>query len=151
MTATKYNARDCEFEIEDLDTPDTWLPIGPGAVNTFTKSTDEETADTTTFGSEGQAESQKMQISKSLTLEGFRLKDKLTGALDPGQEMVERLSELLGDESLGRLRFAAPGDTSWEVWTTHVKMGDEGGGNNDKVSWSAEFTRSGAATTMAKA
>lgn len=149
MTATKYNARDCRFEIEDLDTPATWVPIAPGGINTFTKSTDEETADTTSYGSQGQAESQKMQISKSLTLEGFRLKDPATGDLDPGQEMVERLSELLGDASLGQLRFAAPGDTSWEVWTVHVAMGDEGGGNNDKVTWSAEFTRSGPATTAA--
>lgn len=151
MTATKYSARDCEFEIEDLDTADTWVPIAPDGINTFTKSTDEETADTTSYGSDGQAESQKMQISKSLTLEGFRLKDPATGALDAGQGMVERLAELLGDDSLGKIRFAAPGDTSWEVWTCHVAMGDEGGGNNDKVSWSAEFTRSGPATTMAKA
>lgn len=151
MTATKYNARDCEFEIEDLDTPDSWIPIAPDGLNNFKKGTDEETTDTTSYGSDGQAESQKMQISKSLALEGLRLKDPATGALDPGQEMVERLSELLGDASLGRLRFAAPGDTTWEIWTCHVKMGDEGGGNNDKVSWSAEFTRSGPATTMAKA
>lgn len=150
MPATKYNARDCEFEIEDLDLPDSWIPIAPTGLNTFTKSTDEETADTTSYGSDGQAESQKMQISKSLSLEGNRLKDPATGLLDPGQEMVERLSELLGDASLGRIRFAAPGDTTWEVWTTHVSMGDEGGGNNDKVTWAPEFTRSGPATTMAK-
>lgn len=150
MAALKYNARDCEFEIEDLDTPDTWIPIAPGAINTFSKSTESETADTTTYGSQGQAESQKMQISKTLSLEGFRLKDPATGALDPGQEMVERLSELLGSASLGGFRFAAPGDTTWEVWQAHVTMGEEGGGNNDKVTWSAEFTRSGPATTEAK-
>lgn len=149
-TPVKYNARDCEFEIEDITTPNTWIPIAPGGINNFKKSTDSETADTTSYGSAGQAESQKMQISKSLTLEGMRLKDPTTGALDPGQDMVEQLSEQLGAASLGKLRFAAPGDTTWEIWTCHVKMGDEGGGNNDKVSWSAEFTRSGPATTTAK-
>jgi hypothetical protein len=145
MAATKYNARDLTFQIEDLGTPNTWIEIG--GINTFSKSHEEETTDVTTFGSDGQAESQKMQIGKGMTLEGFRLKDKTTGALDPGQAEVEALSELLGDESLGRFRFHAPGDTNWEIWTAHVNLGDQGGGNNDKVSWSATFTRSGASTT----
>ena len=30
------------------------------------------------------------------------------------------------------------------------ELGDQGGGNNDKVSWSATFTRSGADSTVAK-
>lgn len=150
MPAIKYNARDCEFEIEDLDTPGTWIPIAPEGINTFSKGTDSETADTTSFGSEGNAESQKMQIGKTLSLEGFRLKDPVTGDLDPGQAMVERLNELLGEASLGGFRFCAPGDTTWEVWQAHVNLGEEGGGNNDKTTWSAEFTRSGPATTEAK-
>lgn len=148
--AIKYNARDVAFEIEDLDTADTWIPIAPDGVNTFSKSEESETADTTSFGSQGQAESQKMQVSKSLTLEGHRLKDPATGMLDPGQAEVETLAERLGAESLGRIRFAHVLDTSWEVWTCHVKMGESGGGNNDKVTWSAEFTRSGPSATEAK-
>jgi hypothetical protein len=148
MAAVKYNARDVEFEIEDPDTPGTWTAIG--GINTFSKTHEEETTDTTTYASNGQAESQKMQISKTMTLEGFRLKDAVTGALDPGQADVETLSERLGEASLGGFKFAAPGDTTWEVWTAHVNLGDQGGGNNDKVTWSATFTRSGAATTAAK-
>ena len=126
----------------------TWVAIG--GINTFSKSHEEETTDTTTFASEGQAESQKMQIGKELEIEGFRLRDDATGALDPGQALVEELSELLGEDSLGRVRFAHTEDTSWEVWTAHVNLGDQGGGNNDKTSWSATFTRSGASTTAAK-
>jgi hypothetical protein len=149
MAPTKYNARDVVFEIEDLDTPNTWIEIG--GINTFSKTHEEEVADTTLFGSKGQAESQKMQIAKSLTLEGLRLKDPATGALNAGQAEVETLSNRLGDLSLGRIRFAAPGDTTWEVWTCHANLGDQGGGNNDKVTWSATFTRSGPDTTAAKA
>lgn len=149
MALQKYNARDVEFQIEDPDVADTWVEIG--GVSTFSKSHEEETADTTTFASEGQAESQKMQIGKELEIEGFRLRDDTTGALDPGQALVEELSELLGEDSLGRMRYAHKDDTSWTVWTCHVNLGDEGGGNNDKTSWSATFTRSGADTTVAKA
>jgi hypothetical protein len=133
----RYNARDCVFEIEST-TPDTWVEIGD--INTFSKSHDEETTDVTTFGSNGQAESQKMQIGKSLTLEGFH------DPTDPGQLRVEAVSELLG-ASQGRLRFHAPGATNWEIWTVHVSLGDQGGGNNDPGSWSATFTRSGASAT----
>ncbi|CAL9504054.1 phage tail tube protein [Streptomyces sp. enrichment culture] len=148
MALQKYNARDVVFEIEDVATPNTWIEIG--GINTFSKSHEEETADTTTFASEGQAESQKMQVGKQLEIEGFRLRDTVGGTLDPGQAMVETLSERLGEASLGKVRFAHKDDTSWEVWTAHVNLGDQGGGNNDKTSWSATFTRSGANTTAAK-
>jgi hypothetical protein len=136
----QYNARDCVFEIES-ETPATWLEIGQ--INTFSKGHEEETADTTVFASAGQAESQKMQIGKTLELEGLR------DPADTGQQRVEAASELLGTASLIKLRFHAPGDTTWEVWTAHVNLGDQGGGNNDKVTWSATFTRSGASTTAA--
>lgn len=152
MAAIKYNARDCEFEIEDFANPGTWVAIGPTAINTFSKSREYETADTTTFGSNGQAESQNMQIGKSISLEGFRLKDPDTGALDAGQALVEAQAERLGDDSLVGFRMAAPGDTTWEVWPDATfQLGDEGGGNNDKTTWSVTVTRSGPSTTAAKA
>lgn len=151
MAAIKYNARDVEFQIEDFLSPGTWTAIAPGAINTFTKSREYETTDTTTFGSDGQAEGQNMQIGKTITLEGFRLKDPSTGALDAGQALVEAQAERLGEDSLCGFRFAAPGDANWEVWTdAYFQLGDEGGGNNDKVSWSVTVTRSGPATSAVK-
>ncbi|MFE2019889.1 phage tail tube protein [Streptomyces sp. NPDC059499] len=152
MAPIKYNARDVEFEIEDFANPGTWVAIGPTAINTFSKGREYETADTTTFGSDGQAEGQNMQIGKTITLEGFRLKDPDTGALDSGQALVEAQSERLGDDSLIGFRMAAPGDTTWEVWPQATyQLSDEGGGNNDKVSWSCTVTRSGPNTTAVKA
>lgn len=152
MTLIKYNARDVEFEIEDSANPGTWVQIGPKAINTFTRGFDYETTDTTTFGSEGRAESQNMQEGTTLGMEGFRLRDSATGALDPGQSMVEAQSKKLGEESLTGFRFAHKDDTSWTVWTTaHFQLGDQGGGNNDKTSWSCTATRSGAETTAVKA
>jgi hypothetical protein len=136
----RYNARDCVFEIE-AETPATWIEIAE--INTFSKSHEEETADVTTFASQGQAESRKMQVGKSLELEGFH------NPTDPGQIRVEEASELLGEESVIRVRFHAPGATSWTVWNAHVNLGDQGGGNNDPSSWSCTFTRTGAETTAA--
>ncbi|MFF5790254.1 phage tail tube protein [Streptomyces sp. NPDC012693] len=158
MAPRKYNARDCEFEIEDFLNPGTWVAYrtaeggsGEGGINTFSRSYDYEATDTTTFGSQGRAETQNMQEGMSLTLEGFRLKDPATGALDPAQALTEAQARRLGDDSLCGFRFAAPGDSTWEVWQATFQLGDQGGGNNDKKSWSVTVTRSGDSTTAAKA
>ncbi|MER5482915.1 hypothetical protein ABT024_06825 [Streptomyces sp. NPDC002812] len=151
MAVQKYNARDVIFQVENYSSPGTWVTIAAGAITTFTKSEEEETTPTTTFGSAGQAESMKMEIGKSLQLEGFRLRDPATGALDPGQALVEGLNERLGPNSLSGFRYAHTTDTTWVVWAqARVSLGDQGGGNNDEVSWSATFTRSGPSTTAAK-
>lgn len=151
MAVDKYNARDVRFQIESYLSPGTWVDIAPLAINTWSKSEEEETADITTFGSNGQAESQKMQIGKALTIEGFRLRDPATGALDPGQALVEAMNERLGPDSLTGFRFAHVNDTTWVVWAkARITLGDTGGGNNDPTSWAATFTRSGASTTAAK-
>ncbi len=151
MAVQKYNARDVRFQIEDYTAPGTWVDIAIGAINTFTKGEEEETTDITTFGSAGQAESYKMQIGKTMQLEGFRLRDPVTFALDPGQTIVEAMNERLGPDSLTGFRYAHATDTTWVVWTqARVTLGDQGGGNNDEVSWSATFTRSGASTTAVK-
>ncbi|MFE6079969.1 phage tail tube protein [Streptomyces virginiae] len=151
MPADKYNARDIRFQIESYLSPGTWVDIAPLAINTWSKSEEEETADITTFGSAGQAEQQKMQIGKSLTIEGFRLRDSSTGALDPGQALVEAMNDRLGTDSLIGFRFAHATDTTWVVWAkAMISLGETGGGNNDPTSWAATFTRSGASTTAVK-
>jgi hypothetical protein len=157
MAPTKYNARDCEFEIEDFLNPGTWVAFrtaknpGDGGINTFSRSFEYEAADTTTFGSNGRAETQNMQEGMSLQLEGFRLKDPSTGALDAAMALAEAQAARLGNDSQVGFRFAAPGDSTWEVWTDATfQLGDQGGGNNDKVGWAVTVTRSGPSTTAAK-
>lgn len=144
MTTEKFNARDCAFQIQN-PSGGAWVDIN--GINTFTKSHSEKETDTTTFSSGGDSESQVMERTKTLKVEGFKYKDPSTGALDPGQQLVTTLGNKKGDDSLGGFRFAAPGDTTYEVWTATVKLGDDGGGNNDKNSWSVTFTRSGPDTT----
>lgn len=158
MAAEKMNARDIAFEIEDFLSPGTWVAFrtasagsGEGGINTVTVSYEYETTDTTTFGSQGRAESENMQEGKTFALEGFFLKDPATGALDPAMALAEAQAARLGTDSLCGFRFACPGDTTWEVWPkAHWQLGDKGGGNNDKVSWSCTVTRSGPSTTLAK-
>lgn len=155
MAAQKYNARDVRFQIEDYLNPGTWTEFrtanggsGEGGINTFSRSHEYEAADTTTFGSNGRAETQNMQEGMSLTLEGFRLVDPATGALDPAQSLAELQAARLGTSSLCGFRFAAPGETTWTVWAASTwQLGDVGGGNNDKASWSVTVTRSGPSTT----
>lgn len=148
MSALQYDARDCQFQIEDPANPGTWVAIG--GVKTFSKGRSSANTDTTTFASGGDAEQQIMQRGKTLKLGGVRLKDPDTAALDAGQALVEALGDKKSDDSLGSIRFAHNLDTNWQVWTATAEMDDEGGGNNDKVSWGVSFVRSGADSTSVK-
>jgi hypothetical protein len=147
MAATKYNARDVIFQLLD-SVGGTYVQIN--GLNTFTKGTDMKETDLTTFASQGNEESEIMQRGKSMKLQGFRLKDPVTGVLDPGQLLVETLADQVGDASIGTFRFAAPGDANYVVWQATAAMGDEGGGDNDKVSWSVTLKRTGASGTAVR-
>jgi hypothetical protein len=147
MSAVKYNARDCVFQIYDTIGA---AYVAIGGLDTFAIGRDSKDTDLTTYASAGSKEGQVMERGKTLKLDGFRLQDQNTGALDPGQKLVEALADGLGDASLGTIRFAAPGDTTYEVWTAFAVLGDTGGGNNDKAKWSVTLTRSGASSTAAR-
>lgn len=151
MAGEQYNARDVRFQIEDYLNPGTWTDIGPKGIETFSNGREYESTPTTTFGSNGNAESQTMELGKTLQLEGKRLRDPATGAIDAGQLLVETQADRLGDASLTGFRFAHKDDTTWTVWAkARFEMGDSGGGTNEKVGWSVTITRSGATTTAAK-
>jgi hypothetical protein len=144
MATEKYNARDVIFQAQD---PGTGLWVQINGLKTFSKGRAEVETKTTNFASGGNSESQIMERTKTMKLEGERYKDTGTGVLDPGQQLVETLADQVGDASVGGFRFAAPGDTTWEVWQATAKLGDEGGDENAKVSWSVTYTRTGASTT----
>lgn len=151
----QINARDWIFEVSEDPGATTPVWAQCAGVETFTLSSSEgeETADTTTFDSNGVAESQAMQRGASLKLEGKQVYAKgaggVIGARDAGQAAADNLAGKVGEASLGGVRFRYTDDTEWTVWSAWVSKGDVGGGNNDKTSWSATFTRSGAATTAA--
>lgn len=148
MPTRKINARDIIVQVSDGAAVPTW--IGIGGLNTVTPNPgeNEESVDTTTYDSVGAYEQEIMQRGFSLSLEGFELKDPTTGALDPGQARCTTLATATGYNSLGSVRFRHPMDTLWKVWgAATFSVGEQGGGNNDKSSWKATITRSGASTT----
>jgi hypothetical protein len=141
----QINARDWIFEVSEdpgAATP-VWAQVAGLTSFDLNNAEGEESADTTTFDSQGYAESQAMQRGASLALEG----QKLPG--DPGQAAVESLADEVGEASLGGVRFRHVTDTDWTVWTAWASLGSKGGGNNDKTSWAATLTRSGRASVEA--
>lgn len=145
----QINARDWLFEasVDPTAVTPVWAQIGGVESFDLNNSEGEESTDTTTFESAGHAESQAMQRGASLSVDG-KIKRASNGTPDAGQAVVDSLSVLVGEDSLGGVRFRHIDDDEWTVWTAWCSKGNNGGGNNDKTSWSASFTRSGAATTV---
>ncbi|MEU2759392.1 hypothetical protein [Streptomyces sp. NPDC007094] len=145
------DARGWIFEVEDAEAgSETWIPIA--GINTFTHNPaeNEETTETTVFESEGQYEQDVMQRGASLSIEGQYRIDKTTKAQDPGQAYIDTVwTNRLGFESRNRVRWRHATQTQWVVWDSTVTPGEQGGGNNDKTSWSATITRCGTATVAA--
>ncbi|MEC3977905.1 phage tail tube protein [Amycolatopsis sp. H20-H5] len=149
MVARKINARDIIIQVREADGI-TWSAIGGLNSATPNPSENEETVDTTTFGSQGNYEQEIMQRGASLALEGFLIKDDTTGTQDPGQARCEVVGTLTGYASLGAIRFRHPMDAAWKVWPEATfTIGEQGGGNNDKTGWKCDIMRSGPSTVVA--
>lgn len=146
MATNQINARDWVFQVLGSDGV-TWIDIA--GVNKFTlkRSASQAEADTTVFTSGGTAETQAMQRGADLTVEGRWI---LTSGnvRDPGQLRIEALGFLVGESSLGQVRFRHVVQTLWTVWAAWVSLADATGGNNDKTSWGFTANKSGVATTL---
>lgn len=152
MANIKINARDVIFQISDGAGTPVWTDLEGMSTYTLKPGENEETVDTTTYTSAGAYEQEIMQRGASIEAEGFKIVDSTTGAAAPGQLRVEAAAALLGSASLVDIRFRAVSTlTNWKVWKATVSLGDQGGGNNDKTGFSATFTRSGAASSVAVA
>lgn len=148
MTApVKILSRDLIVQVSDGATTPTFLAIGGFTSATINPSENEETADITTFDSVGNYEQFIAQRGGSLEVEGYLIKNNVTGVQDAGQARVEALGALMGYPSLGQIRFRHPVDTLWKVWSVTVTVAEQGGGMNDPTAWGAMFMRSGAQTT----
>jgi hypothetical protein len=148
MVMVKVNARDQIVQVAEVDGT-TWTEISNLNTIGFNPGENEETADTTVMESEGAYEEEVMQRGKSLSLEGLKTKDRTTGVRDPGQARCEVLAAAVGYDSLGKIRFRDVMDTTWEIWNATFKLGEQGGGQNDKSTWACTVTRSGPHTTAA--
>ncbi|EFC80251.1 phage tail tube protein [Parafrankia sp. EUN1f] len=146
MTAIQIPARSLIVQVRAAD-GSTYLPVKGITSWTVNPAEGEETTDTTTYDSNGNAESRKMQIGKSMAGEGKMIKDHATGVQDAGQARIEVLADSLAEDSVGRIRFRHPMESVWKIWDVIVSIGEQGGGNNDMTGWSCTFTRTGASTT----
>jgi len=145
---SQINAREWIFEVtDDLTGTPVWAEVGGLESFTISNSAGEASTETTTFASDGQAESQAMQRGATLGVNGKLTRDD-AGVDDAGQAMADGLAAEVGNASLGGVRFRHLDETDWTVWTAWASKGDTAGGNNDKASWSATFTRSGAASVV---
>lgn len=140
------DARGWIFEVEDHAAPGTYLTLGNLTSWTLNAGESEETADTTTFDSNGYYEQDVMQ--RGATIEVSGLYAQTDGTRDPGQAYIdETWAYRLGEESRGRMRYRHTSQDEWTVWECTVTPGEVGGETNAKTSWSATFTRCGAPTT----
>lgn len=147
MAERKIPARDFILQVQAADGV-TWLGIGGLKMITVNPADQGKSTDTVTFDSLGQYEELKMQRGASLKIEGYMLKDHLTGVQNTGQLRCEVLGAAVAYASLGSIRFRHPADTLWKVWATATfELADQGGGNNDVTSWKLTVMRSGASTT----
>jgi len=140
MPATKINARGWTFEIENNAATPAYVEIG--GITEFTISRSSKDVELTDFDSDGDAESEKMERGKSITVKGF-YKEDASGNMDTGQAEVEEVADAKGSASLRNFRITSPNGDAY-VWSAHFEIGDVGGGNNDKTSWGFTAVRSGA-------
>jgi hypothetical protein len=140
------DARGWIFEVQDMTAgTETWLPVA--GLTTFNQNPgeNEETADTTTFDSDGMYEQDVMQRGATLSIEGLYTIDKASKAQDPGQAYIDTdWATRVGMESRNNVRWRHSSQTNWVVWDSTVTPGEQGGGTNEKTTWSATFTRCGA-------
>lgn len=139
MPVIKVLARRWKVEVKDATTGE-FIKIG--GLTQLGFSGDKTDADTTDFDSDGAEEHIVASRSKSVTFEGHYLEDPVNGARDVGQEAVEEIGELTGEESLGDFRLTSPAGTV-RTFRGSVNVGEVGGANNDPTKWSATVTVSG--------
>ena len=147
MTQRKILARDIIIQIES-STPNTWYSIEGLTSATPNPGEDAEDTDVTDFNSAGRPEYIPTQRGASISMEGWKLLDSVTGDDAPGQGRAETLADVLGYDGIGRLRFRHPLQTTWKVWNAVLTPGEiGGGGNNDAGAWNLVAKRSGAASS----
>ncbi len=146
----QIDARGWIFEVSDGAATPAWSALPEVTEFTLNPSENEESADTTTFDSQGMHESQAMQRGATLEITARYLNDD-TGARDPAQQLIEDYAIKVGAESLFQFRFRHSSQSDWKVWTCWATLGEQGGGNNAKTSWACTLHRSGPSTTEAVA
>lgn len=151
MPKVQIPARDFILEVSDGAATPTWLEVDGFTSVTVNRSENEETANTTTFSSDGYYEQEIAQRGAIIEVEGRLLLDPATGEQDPGQARCDELATKVMRESLGLMRFRYPSQTDWTQWSATFTSGESGGETNNKATWAMTFTRSGKSTSVSVA
>ncbi|MFJ1708575.1 phage tail tube protein [Kitasatospora sp. NPDC088346] len=147
-TTRPIDARGWLFEVQDISaSTETWLRIGMLTSFSHNPGENEETEETTSFDDEGHFSQDVMQRGATIELESKYAVDK-TGVQDAGQAYVDNVwAYRLGVDSHNPVRWRHRSQTKWVVWDATCTPGEQGGGTNEKTSWSATVTRCGKPTT----
>jgi len=120
----------------------TWVTVL--GLKSLTFDGEKNDADTTSFDDNGWMTHQVASRGRSLGLEGFYLEDQSDKTRDPGQVIIENLSDAIGQDSLGVFRLTSPAGTV-RNFDGSVNVDGVGGGNDDPTNWNFEITVSGEA------
>ena len=141
MVNETYLAREYELEINTGTTaePDWtvirgWTSLAPSA--------ETETTDDTHAHSAGWAEHKVAQRGITFGLDLQVLRDE-SGDLDPGQQALRDLSELVGSESNGEFRWYHKPSGDGFTFLASIELPWPGGGHNDNATVSGTLTVSG--------
>jgi hypothetical protein len=99
-------------------------------------------ADTTDFNSDGQTEHLVASRGIIISLEGYYLEDQSNGDRDPGQSLVEDLSELVGANGIARFILISPAGIV-RHFNASANVTGTGGGNDDPTGWKCTLNVSG--------
>lgn len=144
MAAEEYLARDFKFSASTDGSSYTAV----AGVNKWSWTEDPNEVDITDFDDAGWENSMNASMKEGIKLEGRRLMDATTGAMDPGQKILYTQARILGPKGYAYIKVE-PRDaalTGSIIGKVRVKAGEVGGGNDDALSMSFELMFKGKPT-----
>ena len=147
----QIEAKRCFVEISDGAATPTWTQVG--GLNNLGTSFPASDTDVTTFDTAGWTAKVVMERGLQLKLGGFLKVDSVTGVQDSGQSQIEAAGFVTGAGSVKDFRLTIPrlpdlSKLRRYSFSATVSLDDQGGGNNDLVSWGATLQSYG---TVARA
>lgn len=146
MTNETYLAREHELETNTGTTASPTWTVVRGWTN-LSPSAETERTDDTHAHSGGWAQSKIAQRGMSFSLD-LQVLRNAQGVLDPGQQHLRDLAELVGGESLGEFRYYHKPSGEGFQFSASVELPWPGGGVNDNATVSGTLTVDGKPTAV---
>lgn len=148
-TVNQIEAKRCFVELSDGAASPTWTQVG--GLKTLGTSFPTSDTDATTFDTAGWTSKLVMERGLVVKAVGLFKVDPTTGVQDAGQLAAEAAAQATGGGSVRDIRVTIPLKSDLSVLRRYacsatVAMDDQGGGNNDLVTWGATLTSYGVVT-----